>query len=246
MTSWLPLVALGGAVFLGAATQRISGMGFALVASPFLVALLGPFRGVLLINVFGGLTAFALFLTVWRRVEYRRALLLLIPAVIATIPGSIVARAVPAPILSIVIGGLVILTLIGSFFAVDNVRIMGRGGAVLAGGLSGFMGATAGVGGPAVSAYAIAIRWPQPVFAATVQLYFFVLACSSLLFKGALPRLDPVQWSVCAAALVLGIVAGHFLARVVKPRVARILVVVLAFAGSGVIILKGVLELWLS
>lgn len=246
MTAWLSLLALGTAVFLGAATQRISGMGFALVASPFLVALLGPFRGVVLINLLGALTSFALFLTVCRRVEYKRVALLLVPAVIATVPGALVARLVPSAILSVVVGALIVVTLISSFFAAVQVRMMGRGGAVAAGGISGFMSASAGVGGPAISAYAIAIRWPQSAFAASVQLYFFVLAAASLAFKGALPQLSWEQWATCAISLALGIVAGHFLARVVKPRAARIMVVVLAFAGAGVVIVKGVVELWAS
>lgn len=239
-------LALGGAVFLGAATQRISGMGFALVASPFLVALLGPFDGVVLINLLGALTAFTLFVTVWRHVEYRRVGLLLVPAVIAALPGALVARFVPSAILSIVVGVLVVLTLAGSFFAVSNVRIMGRGGALLAGGVSGFMSASAGVGGPALSAYAIAIRWPQQAFAMTVQPYFFVLAATSLALKGSLPQLEWTGWTACAGALALGILAGHFLARVVKPRAARVLVVALAFAGALVIIAKGLVQLGAS
>jgi len=230
-------------VFLGATTQRISGMGFALVASPFLVALLGPFEGVVLINLLGAVTAFTLFLTEWRRVEYRRVGQLLVPAVVMALPGALVARLVPSAILSIVVGGLVVLTLAGSFFAVSNVRVMGRGGAVLAGGISGFMSASAGVGGPAISAYAIAIRWPQPAFAVTVQPYFCALAITSLVFKGALPQLTWADWTACGAALALGIVAGQLLARVVKPRAARAMVIVLAFAGAAVIIIKGLLEL---
>jgi uncharacterized membrane protein YfcA len=244
MTGLLPNLALGGAVFLGAATQRISGMGFALVASPFLVALLGPFDGVVLINLLGALTAFVLFAGAWRRVEYRRVGLLLVPAVIAALPGALVARFVPSAILSVVVGALVVLTLISSFFAVSNVRMMGRGGAVLAGSVSGFMSASAGVGGPAVSAYAIAIRWPQPAFAVSVQPYFCALAITSLAFKGALPHLSWEGWLSCGIALALGILLGHFLARIVHPRVARILVIALAFAGAAVIIIKGLVQLW--
>ncbi|MGB3376180.1 MAG: sulfite exporter TauE/SafE family protein [Microbacterium sp.] len=244
MTGLLLNLALGGAVFLGAATQRISGMGFALVASPFLVALLGPFDGVVLINLLGALTTFTLFATSWRRVEYRRVGLLLVPAVIAALPGALVARLVPSAILSVVVGMAVILTLTGSFFAVSSVRMMGRGGAVLAGSISGFMSASAGVGGPAVSAYAIAIRWPQPAFAVTVQPYFCALAVTSLAFKGALPQLAWEGWASCAVALVIGILVGHLLARVVRPRTARILVIVLAFAGAAVIVVKGAVELW--
>lgn len=239
----LLLLALGAAIFLGTATQWISGMGFALVASPFVVALLGPFQGVLLVNVLGGLTALARLFTVWRRVEYRKALLLLIPAVIATVPGAIVARQVPSSVLSVTVGGLIVLTLLASFYAAEFVRTMGRGGTVLAGAVSGFMNVTAGVGGPAISAYAIATRWPQVAFAATVQLYFLVLGTASLVFKGALPSLAWPEWTACALAFALGIAAGHFLGRSVTPRAARMLVIVLAFVGAGLVIAKGTIEL---
>ena len=42
----MPVAALAlvtGAVLAGGGAQRVTGMGFALVASPFLVLLLGPF-----------------------------------------------------------------------------------------------------------------------------------------------------------------------------------------------------------
>ena len=41
------------AVLIGSSMQRITGMGFALVAAPFLVLLLGPIDGVIVVNVCG-------------------------------------------------------------------------------------------------------------------------------------------------------------------------------------------------
>ena len=246
MNDWLPILALGGVVFIAAATQRVAGMGFALVASPFLVALLGPFDGVLVVNVFGALTSGAILITVWRRVEYKKIGLLLIPAAIATVPGALVAQLVPSAVLSTVIGALVILALLGGIYASDSVRMMGRGGAVATGAVSGFMSVTAGVGGPAISAYAIATRWPHPAFAASVQLYFFSLGAISLAAKRAFPILAWQEWAACGVSLIIGIVAGHLLARFVKPRGARVLVMSLAFAGAGVIITKGMIELLAS
>ncbi|ALJ21981.1 sulfite exporter TauE/SafE family protein [Microbacterium sp. No. 7] len=243
MSEWPLLAGLGVAVFLGTATQRITGMGFALVASPFLVALLGPFEGVLVVNVFGLITAAVVFLRVFREVEYRRALLLLVPATIAAIPGAIVARTVSPPLLMIIVGGLLIVALVGSLVVRNRRLFGGKRGAVAAGFVSGFMNVTAGVGGPAISAYAIASRWPQRAFAATAQLYFCVLGGVSLLAKWSLPRLDPPQWAACAAAVICGVIVGELLSRWVSPRAARAFVVVIAFAGALLILVKGIVEI---
>ncbi|WP_283136931.1 hypothetical protein [Rhizohabitans arisaemae] len=46
-------IAMIAAVFGGALIQRVTGMGFGLVAAPGLVLAAGPYDGVLLINVLG-------------------------------------------------------------------------------------------------------------------------------------------------------------------------------------------------
>lgn len=43
----LLLAALGAVILAGAFTMRSTGMGFSLVAAPFLVLVLGPFEGIL-------------------------------------------------------------------------------------------------------------------------------------------------------------------------------------------------------
>jgi hypothetical protein len=52
-----------------------------------------------------------------------------------------------------------------------------------------------------------------------------------------------IEWSVCGGAVVSGLVGGHFLSKNIGPRGARILVIVLAFAGALAIIARGALEL---
>ena len=239
---WLA-AGLSGAVFLGASTQRISGVGFALVASPFLVALLGPFTGVIVINVFGVLTSFTVFMHVHRLVQYRRAVLMMVPAIVAIIPGSWVAKHMPSDVLSILIGAMIIVALLASLFVQDARILAGRAGAVFAGAVSGFMNVTAGVGGPAVTAYAVATRWPQAAFAATAQLYFFCVGIASLLAKQTLPQMSALQWVGCAIALALGVVVGNVSAPLVPQRVSRVAVIVIAFLGSLLVLTKGILAL---
>lgn len=232
------LAGLSGAIFLGASTQRISGVGFALVASPLLVVLLGPFNGILVINVFAVATALMVLVRVYREVEFTRALLMIVPAVIAIIPGSWVALHANPAFLSMMVGGVIIVALSASVL-VKNMRIFsGRTGAVVAGAISGFMNVTAGVGGPALTAYAVATRWPQPAFAATAQLYFLTVGIVSLLAKQTMPRLDELQWGASAGALLLGIAVGNVMSRRVPERASRRAVISLAFAGAVLILVK--------
>lgn len=236
------LAGLIGSILLGAALQRVTGVGFALVAAPFLVAVLGPFNGVLVVNLFGTVTALAVFIRVFRQVEYRRVMLLLAAAMVATLPGAWVAMNVRADVLSVVIGVLILVALGGAVLLRRCSFMGGRAGAVAGGFTSGFMNVTAGVGGPAVSAYAVASSWPQPAFAASAQLYFCVLGASSMLAKFSLPDLDVVQWLAGGAALLTGIAVGEVLARRVPAGVARRAVIVLSLVGALVVIAKGALE----
>ena len=234
------LAALSGATFLGASTQRISGVGFALVASPFLVMILGPFNGVIVVNVFGTLTALLVFVQVFRQVEYRRVLAMMVPAVIAVLPGAWVAANVPSNVLSILIGTMVLLALAASLTLREPAFLQGRFGAAAAGFVSGFMNVTAGVGGPAVTAYALATRWKHMAFATSVQLYFFCVGLASLAAKHSMPALDGWQWLACAAALVCGIILGNLLGPRIPAKASRAAVIVLAFAGATMLLVKGI------
>lgn len=233
--------ALGGAVFLGAATQRTSGLGFALVASPALVALLGPLNGVVVVNLFSVLTAAIVFPQVRHKVEYRKALLLLIPAMCAVVPGALVARTLPSAPLSLIIGILILAALGLAPLAQHWSAVQGNGGRIAAGALSGFMNVLSGTGGPAVTAYAVATRWRQDRFAATLQLYFVGLGTTSLLMRWSWPSLSAWQWVVAGVGVLAGLLLGTWLSRRIPHTVSRRFVVVLAVVGAVAVMVKGLL-----
>lgn len=237
------LAALAGATLLGTATQRLTGVGFALVAAPLLVLILGPFNGVLIVNVLGSLAALLVLVQVLRLVEYRRVFRLMVPAVLAIIPGAWVASVARPEVLSIVIGVLIIAALIVSLTAKKAQWLQGTWGTVLAGSLSGFMNVTSGAGGPAITAYAVASRWPQHAFAASAQLYFFGVGTVSLLAKHTVPQLSAFQWIACGTGLVAGIALGGLFAGKLSPRVGRVAVISLAFAGALALLVKGTIQL---
>ncbi len=238
----MTLALLAGAIMLGAATQRLTGMGFALVSAPLLVAVLGPLTGVQLLQVFGVLASLLVLAQVWRDAEVRTAVFLLLPALVGIVPGAWLARTLPAPVLAIVVGALVVVALLAVLLTERARIVRGTPGLVSAGVLSGFMNATAGVGGPAVVLYAVSTQWAHHAFVATIQLYFAALSAASLIALGW-PTLDPAAWAVSLAALVVGLGVGHLLARHVRAEAARALMIVVALVGAVVTVVKGAIEL---
>ncbi len=240
---WGVLALLGVFVFVGASAQRVTGMGFALVASPFLVLVLGPGNGVPLTIALGTVATVAVLVQVWRDVEPRTAVLLLVPALVGILPGRWVAERLPPPALAMVIGVLVIAAVL-SMVASERAHVLtGWPGAVVAGLVSGFMNATAGVGGPAIVLYALSTKWRHEAFVATIQVYFLGLSVATLV------ALDPIKlpwegWLAALVGLALGLVAGTRVARHVSADQARTAVVGLALVGAAAIVLQGAVELW--
>ena len=105
----------------------------------------------------------------WRDIEWRKAVLLGVPALLAVPVGAWVARNLPPAPLMVVVGLLVVVALVAVLVS-ERARVLrGRGGAVAAGAMSGFMNVTAGVGGPAIILYAVSTAWEHRQFLATFQ-----------------------------------------------------------------------------
>jgi uncharacterized membrane protein YfcA len=237
------------AVVAGALAQRLAGLGFGLLVSPVLVVLLGPFDGVMIINLCGAASSLLILSRVWRHVRWRLYFGLALAAVAGVLPGAWLASNVPEAPLEICIGVLLIIALLGSQrLTRSSWRASGPVPLVSLGFSSGLMNAAAGVGGPAITAYAIATRWEQKSFSATLQPYFVTTGLTSLVSKyvlsgGHLPGLAGWQWLSILAAMVTGIIAGDLLSGKVKPAAVRRIVVAVAYLGAASTLTKGFLEL---
>ena len=237
------------AVIAGALAQRLAGLGFGLLVSPVLVVLLGPFDGVMIINLCGAASSLLILSRVWRHVQWRRYFGLALAAVAGVLPGAWLASNVPEAPLEICIGVLLIVALLASQrLTRSSWRASGPVPMASLGFSSGLMNAAAGVGGPAITAYAIATRWDQKSFGATLQPYFVTTGLTSLVSKyvlsgGHLPGLEGWQWLSILAAMVVGIVAGDLLSGKVKPASVRRIVVAIAYLGAASTLTKGFVEL---
>lgn len=236
-------------VAVGSFAQRITGMGFALIAAPFLVLLLGPHQGVILSNLASAATSLLVLGRVFRQVEWKKYLWLVLPALVGIVPGALLSVHLDPAWLELCIGSLLVVALVVSI-AAQHVSVTSTGVAppVLAGFFAGLTSAAAGTSGPPISMYAVLTRWPQLAFAATVQPLFLTLGITSMVAKLAL---DPTRWPdpplwfwfALLAALVLGTFVGDKMMRWIPVHVARLSMVTIAVLGALVVAIHGLLTL---
>ncbi|MGW8375504.1 sulfite exporter TauE/SafE family protein [Streptomyces sp. ODS28] len=232
------LLVLG--ILAGAGSQRVTGLGFALVSAPLMALVVGPYDGVLLANLLSLAVAASTFAATWREVDLRRAFSLAVPALLMVPLGAFTARTLPEPLLMTVVGGVTVLALCSVAFG-GRVRLAdGRWTAVGAGCASGFMNAAAGAGGSPLALYALGTGWEHRRFVPTTQLCLLLVGSASVTAKG-LPDLPGPELALAFAALAAGIGGGHLLARHVPAAAARRAVLWLALTGSAVTTVKGVL-----
>ncbi|MDT0549701.1 MULTISPECIES: sulfite exporter TauE/SafE family protein [Streptomyces] len=231
---------LGGVVLLGASVQWLTGMGFALVAVPALVMLLGPAPGVALANcAAGAICAVGLTGGGWRRVRLS-AMVPLVAASACTVPaGTWVAAHLPEPVLLAVMGGLVTVAVLLVMGGTRVPALSGVKGALTAGAAGGFMNSSAGVGGPPVSLYAVNAGWTVREFVPNAQFYGIVVNAFSIAANGV-PRLDAGVWGFAVAGMAVGAAIGKALAERVPEKGARLLVLLLALGGGLTTLVKGV------
>jgi len=226
----LTLVGVGVVLFFGSFIQRVTGMGLALVAAPFLVLLLGSVTGVQTLQVVGLGVCLVSAITLWSDVNFRVAALLLVTSAIGLVPGTWIAKSLPASWLGILIGTVTLVALAATVFLRKSRLFVGARGTGIAGALSGFMNVTAGVGGPPIAIYANSTDWEYREYLATVQLYFAGLNVLSLLARGG-PDLPTAGWAVASGSAVAGVVIGNLLSSTINESIAK--KAVLAIAGIG-------------
>jgi uncharacterized membrane protein YfcA len=235
---WSGEVLLAGIVLLGSSVQWLTGMGFALVAVPALILLLGPAQGVVLANCAAGVICVVGLAGGWRSVR-PAAMVPLCVAAACTVPaGTWVTRQLPEAWLLLAMGGLVTVAVSVIMRGVRIPALRGTRGAVAAGAVGGFMNSAAGVGGPPVSLYAVNAGWTVREFVPNAMFYGVVVNAFSVASNG-LPQLSTPKWVAVAVAMLLGGLIGRGLASRIPERRARLLVLLLALTGGVTAVGKG-------
>lgn len=222
-------------MLLGTLAQSVSGIGFALVCGPLLVAALGPQDGVRLSVLLSLVLNVVLLARLWRRVDRRRTLLLLVPSALATPVLAVLVRDLPTRPAAALAGTVV---LVGVALLASGVRwhaARGPVGAAAAGVVGAATNVVAAVAGPVVALWAANAQWRADVQRASLQAYFLGLNCVALPSLG-LPRVGLPLLLGCLAALALGALLGAPLARRVSEPVARRTTLVLAACGGAAVL----------
>ncbi len=239
----MTMLLAAAAVLLAALVQRITGLGFALVATPVLVLVLGPVEGVQLVVLIGIVACGSMGLTMWRAIDWSRALWLIWPAVLIAPLAAWVTAISPASVLLLIVGGAAILGLLTGRIRRASVFLKGKPGAIGAGALAGFLNVTSGLSGPPLVAYADSIKWELRRFVATLQVIFVAYNIITVAWRGLPATVDWPWLAALAVVAVAGIALGGVLVRFVPVRWARWAMFAVAWIGAIVVLVRGGLGL---
>lgn len=231
------------AAFVAAVIQRITGLGFVLVLIGPIVLLYGPVEGVTLAVILALVASLVAIPLVWRRIDWRRTWWLIWPGLLAAPFGVLVVRLLPGPALLLLIAAMAYFALIAGHLPALSAPLTGRTGAIVAGASAGFMNAASGLGGPPLAAYAVGDKWAQVRFAASAQVIFVALDLATIALRGV-PHTSFDDVGALVLATVGGIAIGSILARNVAPRIARIAMLAIAWAGATFVLVRGILALF--
>ena len=164
------------AAFAGAFVQSATGMGFALVLSPALFAVMDPEEAVTAVLILGAVLC-ALVLFESRRVGTYGLVRLLVPAVPGLAVGLVVLAALSKEALQIGVGVVVVAA---ALWQLRHGAAALRLNAVAAGFLSGVLTTTISVNGPPLALWLESERVPPPVFRSTLAAAFLILDVAGL------------------------------------------------------------------
>jgi uncharacterized membrane protein YfcA len=234
-----PVFALAALIAVVAAlVQRITGLGFALVATAPLVVLYGPLEGVRLVVLLGLVASGGMLLAVLGEVDWRRTGYIVAAGALCSPLAAWVSVVAPGPVLLLIVGGAALLSLLVGRISPLVRFLTGVPGAVVAGGAAGFLHVTSGLSGPPLVAYSSGDRWEHRSFVASAQVVFLALHLLTLAWRGvpATPRRDVVVLAILVAA---GTVAGSLLSRRIPLRWARGAMFAIAWVGAVTVLVRG-------
>jgi len=226
-------------IFFAALTHGLAGFGAALVAMP-LLALWMDIREAAPLVALLTLTINAVFLAGLRKSLVAGRVFGLLAGAVAGVPLGIVFLRYGDPrLLEIMLGAVLVLYSLQALLGKAAGKI-GRGGALLLGAVSGFLGGAMNVAGPPAVVFAASQPWSKEEMHVTLQLYFIVagvMIVAGHAVSGLTTTATLRMYGVLLPACLAGCGAGYALHRKVGQETYRRLVYLLLLA-------LGILMLW--
>lgn len=237
------------AMLIGAAAQRMIGMGWGLVVTPAVALVAGPLAAVLVVNLYGAIACIIILPRVWQAVDWSRLLWLSVPAVALMVPGLLLAKGLDSDVLRVAVGAIAIAgVLIAVGFTTAARAHDGPPLRLAAGATIGVLNASVGMGAPALGVYTLLSGWQDRTFVATMQPFWMivsgvVVAVRPFVAPEGAPAWPLWAWLVLCVPVIAGVLLGNRLAHLVNRAVVRWSIIALSVLGGAALIVTGTLGL---
>jgi len=227
---------------LAAIVQRITGLGFALVATPPMVLLTDAIEGVLITLLMSVLVSMAMGVGLWRDIDWRRSTVLVLAGALVAIPAAWVVTVFSPSWLMILIGAAALLSLLAGHLIRGSGSPLGLRSAGVAGAAAGFLHVTSGLSGPPLVIYGLRSSWAQQSFVASLQVVFVAYGVIAIGLRG-LPAMGSTELGVLALLVLTGLGIGTIAVRRIPVRIARLAMLSVAWAGATTVLARGTVSL---
>jgi len=223
-------------VLVSTAFQAIAGFGFAIVAAPVLVTILGVKETVKFIIISSAYMQIYMMHKVRKDVHFDVVKRLLIGSILGILPGSYIFRSINAQNLEILLGISLIMAVTLLSFKFSWHSSHPKLEQVLFGLVAGFFIATTSIGGPVISLYMLNAKAAKDETRADMTFFFFA---SNLWTLTTWLFLGNISWSYFVGlplwnlpASVLGVYVGNIIFQHVNQKMFnRLSMLVILFCG---------------
>lgn len=238
MTAAASVVIVAIGFFAAGVLHRVTGIGFALVATPIAAVVLGVDAALVAVAPAAILSSAITLVQTRRDFRMRQCLPFVVLVVIVSALVTYVSAGLAAGYGEIFAG---IAAAVAAGLAAGGPRVRTVfSGRLIAGLTTGTLVGLAGLGGPPAAVHGVAAGWGRALVP-NLQVLFIATSAVIIAFRGALagpPRLDVLAGAACA--VLLGSLVGGRVAPRLSPRAATRAVLIVAFLGAVAVVVQGV------
>ena len=237
---WELVVGLS-ALLLGSFVFSAVGFGMALSMAPILLLILEPREVVVLANAMIVVATVVILAQTWRHFNWRQSWLFVVAGLPPVPLGVFLLNTAAPAVLRMAIVMLILLIAVLSLFEVRLPAVRSRWGAVGFGFTTTLLTTTLSIGGPVAGIYAIEQGWPRETIRATLAVYFLlagVLGLALYAATGLIPRAMLYDMGMGVPVVLVGSLAGGWLARRMSLQIFRYAVLFVIIGGCAALLAR--------